>query len=1229
MTRRKAIKPFFIILALSIFVLTAILVSCNKGTDNGTAEFKFNTQEYTVNIYDQITLQLTGTKEGAAISFTSDDTSVATVNNDGVVIGLTVGRTTITAVMNEKTATCTIIVSSSMAVPSFSTEMTRISLLPGGTYQVNLIAKHLNESIEAEIDFESGNISVATVSPSGKITAVSVGLSTVTITASYRGFTDIVEVFVEVVPDISMQISEQNPFELLAFGEPSQTSKQLTVIMLKENEEDMDRSSIRWSSSDDKIVTVSSDGHVEAVGVGSAVITAEYQSALNPEHKARVLVDVTVKHALFTLQEAGKADLSWDYEDTSKSEYMLLTLPANVPFSVEDILALECNGKNVSKNNSEITQVKKSAFVRGDNMVTVTTAKVIYTFNVKVAQKYLQGYTGDITIRDAAAIKKENIGEYGGKSGVYKFTSVNSTDLLNGSVFTIPLTGYQDFDYAAITLRMDTLKALKVWINWSPEKSSKFTYGATANWMKLYKQDGRFVDGINVNLEDGEWFTLIWDLSKLEQANNLLRIGVTEGGEIYAANLRYFDSEIFDNEIRPVTVAIAPKNINMSIGDSTSIDTAVTYMGQTVNNPLIIWKVHSGTDIVTVDGNGTITALSPGMATVSATYTSPNDGNDIIEYITVNVADSVLESSIKVDISWDFEAGKPLIGNTVAYDFPNELAAYGKTRTDILSIKTPSGELIGDSNAFDKSKLTVGKHNITLNMSDSTIYMAELVVTENYRAIDANTASNKGSVTKTEISTGVYKFVNTATGNDYFTNRIGISIGNTGANNFDYVLIDLKMDTLATLRAMLGYSPEIAYNFKDGTTSSAINLYTKDGVRADGTDVKLQNGEWFTLVLTTSQWGTAGDMLGIGLSAGAAFELKNIRYIKQEIFNDIIKPVSFTLSDYSLDLSLGEEETVTASATYKGEPVAASDISWSVAEGSESIISVVNGKITALATGAAEVIATYTTPDNKTITRKVAVAVINTLENPINVDISWDFTLATPLEGNSVQYDFPAEIAAEGKTRADIASITNLNGVLVGDSSALDKSKLTVGTQLINFNMSDSTVYIVELIVTENYRAIDANNANNKGSVTKTEISTGVYKFVNPTGTDMFANRIGISIGNTGAKNFDYVLIDLKMDTLADLRAILSSSPDIGSTFKEGSTSSSISLYTKDGVLANGADVKLQNGEWFTLVITTSKWGTAGDMLGIGLSKGAAVELKNIRYIKQDIYNDVIMSLGL
>ena len=123
-----------------------------------------------------------------SITWSSSDTSVATVNSSGVVTAKRIGTCTITASAGDKSATCSITVNPD---PEIKVESVRLSIgmdavivmYVGDTSVLNANVSPSNADNKS-VTWQSSDSSVATVSSTGKVTAVAVGEATITITAS-------------------------------------------------------------------------------------------------------------------------------------------------------------------------------------------------------------------------------------------------------------------------------------------------------------------------------------------------------------------------------------------------------------------------------------------------------------------------------------------------------------------------------------------------------------------------------------------------------------------------------------------------------------------------------------------------------------------------------------------------------------------------------------------------------------------------------------------------------------------------------------------------------------------------------------------------------------------------------------------------------------------------------------------------------------------------------------
>lgn len=145
---------------------------------------------------EEETCQLTATIDPADatnqnVTWTSDDTAVATVSADGLVTAVQAGTATITVTTEDggKTATCRVTVKmKEIPVTDVSLDYEEATLTEGDTLQLTATISPA-DATNQNVSWESSDTFVATVSDSGLITAVSEGTATITVTTEDGGLT--------------------------------------------------------------------------------------------------------------------------------------------------------------------------------------------------------------------------------------------------------------------------------------------------------------------------------------------------------------------------------------------------------------------------------------------------------------------------------------------------------------------------------------------------------------------------------------------------------------------------------------------------------------------------------------------------------------------------------------------------------------------------------------------------------------------------------------------------------------------------------------------------------------------------------------------------------------------------------------------------------------------------------------------------------------------------------
>ncbi|HYT72635.1 MAG TPA: Ig-like domain-containing protein, partial [Gemmatimonadales bacterium] len=209
------------------------------------------------------------TLSGRAVSWTSSNTSVATVDASGLVTGVAVGSATITATSEGQSGSAAVTVAAApVPVASVAVTPATASIQVGQTVPLTAAPKDANGTTLSgrAVSWTSSNTSVATVDASGLVTGVAVGSAT--ITATSEGKSGSAAVTVTQVPVASVTVSPAT-----ATIQVGQTV-QLTATPKDASGNPLAGRVVTWASGSTSIATVNASGLVSGVAPGSATITA-------------------------------------------------------------------------------------------------------------------------------------------------------------------------------------------------------------------------------------------------------------------------------------------------------------------------------------------------------------------------------------------------------------------------------------------------------------------------------------------------------------------------------------------------------------------------------------------------------------------------------------------------------------------------------------------------------------------------------------------------------------------------------------------------------------------------------------------------------------------------------------------------------------------------------------------------------------------------------------------
>jgi uncharacterized protein YjdB len=202
------------------------------------------------------------TTEGRDVSWSSSDSSVVRVDGNGYVTAVAPGSCTVRASHGSLLASCRVTVTAPMT--GIGLNKTDITLLEGDSASLSVEYYPWDTTDDRSVSWSSSDSGVASVS-GGSVRAVSAG--SCTITATVGRFTASATVRVKPIIRVSSVSLSQT---WISFNDWGQTVK-LTASV---SPGDATYPTVRWSSSDNSVASVTSDGTVRVSGSGSCTITA-------------------------------------------------------------------------------------------------------------------------------------------------------------------------------------------------------------------------------------------------------------------------------------------------------------------------------------------------------------------------------------------------------------------------------------------------------------------------------------------------------------------------------------------------------------------------------------------------------------------------------------------------------------------------------------------------------------------------------------------------------------------------------------------------------------------------------------------------------------------------------------------------------------------------------------------------------------------------------------------
>ena len=246
-----------------------------------------------------------------AVSWSSSDRSVVTVDKTGTVQGLKPGTATVTATAEGKSGTCAVTVKAkAVNVTEVTLDKTKLTLTEGETETLTATVKPDNAD-NRKVTWSSDKTEIATVDGTGKVTAVKAGEAVITVTTEDGGKTATCKVTVKAKAVNVTEVTLDKTELTLTEGE----TETLTATVKPDN---ADNRKVTWSSDKTDVATVDGAGRVTAVKAGEAVVTVTTEDGgktatckVTVKAKAVPVTGVEVNPWAVTLSVRGTSKLSY------------------------------------------------------------------------------------------------------------------------------------------------------------------------------------------------------------------------------------------------------------------------------------------------------------------------------------------------------------------------------------------------------------------------------------------------------------------------------------------------------------------------------------------------------------------------------------------------------------------------------------------------------------------------------------------------------------------------------------------------------------------------------------------------------------------------------------------------------------------------------------------------------------------------------------------------------
>ena len=671
-----------------------------------------------------------------AVEWSSSDNKIATVSSKGVITAKGKGTCTITCTAADgygAKSTCKVTVK--QQVTSIALNDAPTLLWVGDTKTITATVTPTTANNIA-VEWSSSDNNVATISSEGVITAKGKGTCTITCTAADGyGTKSTCEVIVK--QQVS-SIALNNKTASIWVGE----TKKLTA---KATPTTANNTAVEWSSSDNNVATVSSEGQITAIGKGTCTITCKAADGYGTKSTCKV----TVKLPVTAIAMTDAIPLLWVGKTTAIAATVT---PATASNTAVEWYSSDTNIATVSSEGI-ITAIGKGTCTitckAADGYGTESTCKV--TVKQQVSSIALNNKTASLWVGGANTLKATVTPAIANNTAVEWYSSDNN-------VATVSSEGI----ITAIGKGTCTITC-KAADGYGTESTCKVTVKQQVSSIALNNKTATlWVGGANtikatVTPAIADNTAVVWNSSDTNVATVSSEGIITAVGKgtctitCKAADGYGTESTCKVTVKQQVSsIALNNKTATLWVGGTNTIKATVT--PAIANNTAVEWY-SSDTNVATVSSEGIITAIGKGTCTITC---KAADGYGTESTCKITVKQQVTSIDLGIEnLTMTCGTEKTLIPVITPSNADVQTLIWKSSDNSVIDV-TPEGVLTA-----------VGPGTATITCTSTDDFKKEISITVNivsYDITDKNTSIAEGT-----YGEGGIKYTRTLTENKYAT----------------------------------------------------------------------------------------------------------------------------------------------------------------------------------------------------------------------------------------------------------------------------------------------------------------------------------------------------------------------------------------------------------------------------------------------------------------------------